>query len=111
MGFQNGERSQRPFARRRPLSYETPVDAVLGDAGDGRVDGSDGVQLLLDVAEWRGMRRTCRRLEEGETAPLPPARRLGLLKGAVTLAGLLLLILTLALIIAVLPLLILEVPL
>lgn len=65
----------------------------------------------LDVAEWRGMRRTCRRLEEGETAPLPPARRLGLLKGAVTLAGLLLLILTLALIIAVLPLLILEVPL
>lgn len=69
------------------------------------------LELLLDVAEWRGMRRTCRRLEEGETAPLPPARRLGLLKGAVTLAGLLLLILTLALIIAVLPLLILEVPL
>ena len=57
------------------------------------------------------MRRTCRRLEEGETAPLPPAPRLGALKGVVTLAGLLLLILTLALIIAVLPLLILEVPL
>lgn len=69
------------------------------------------LELLLDGAEWLGMRRTCRRLEEGETAPLPPARGLGTLKGAVTLAGLLLLILTLALIIAVLPLLILEVPL
>lgn len=69
------------------------------------------LELLLDGAEWRGMRRTCRRLEEGETAPLPPAPRLGALKGAVTLAGFLLLILTLALIIAVLPLLILEVPL
>ena len=44
--------------------------------------------LLLSIQEWRGMERTCRRLEEGEANPLPPARKLGLLKGAVELSAL-----------------------
>lgn len=55
------------------------------------------VVLYLHYQSWQGIRRAQQRLEEGDAAPLPPAKKLGVLKSATDLAVTVLLLICLVL--------------
>ena len=61
--------------------------------------------LFYLVQEWRGLRRTCRRLELGISTPLPPHRKMRALKAAMDALCLAMWIILLALILSLVPLL------
>ena len=65
----------------------------------------DALVLFYLIQEWRGLERTCRRLELGVSTPLPPPRKMRALKAAMDALCLAMWIILLALIPSLIPLL------